>query len=65
MRRSQTGFGSRLFDAIASGIEAMTVVPADRRRVLLVFSDGEDRGSRTRLRAVIDRARAMDVMVYG
>ena len=50
---------------IASGIEAMTVVPADRRRVLLVFSDGEDSGSRTTLRAVIERARALDVMVYG
>jgi VWFA-related protein len=65
VRRSKTGFGSRLFDAIASGIEAMAIVPADRRRVLLVFSDGEDRGSRTRLRTVTDRARALDVMVYG
>jgi Ca-activated chloride channel homolog len=65
VRRSKTGFGSRLFDAIASGIEAMAIVPEDRRRVLLVFSDGEDRGSRTTLRAVIDRARALDVMVYG
>ena len=64
-RRSKTGVGTRLFDAMASGIEAMAVVPEDRRRVLLVFSDGEDHGSRTTLRAVIERARALDVMVYG
>ena len=64
-RRSKTGFGSRLLDAMSSGIEPMAVVPDGRRRVLLVFSDGEDNGSRTRLRAVIDRARPLDVMVYG
>ena len=55
-RRSKTGVGSRLFDAMASGIEAMAVVPEDRRRVLLVFSDGEDHGSRTTV-ASGDRAR--------
>jgi Ca-activated chloride channel family protein len=64
-RHAKTGFGSRLFDAMASSVEAMAVVPEDRRRVLLVFSDGEDRGSRTTLRAVIERARTLDVMVYG
>jgi hypothetical protein len=33
--------------------------------VVIGFSDGEDNDSQTKLRAVIDRARALDVMMYG
>ena len=34
------------------------------RRVVLVFTDGDDTASRTRLGTVIDRGRAEEVMIY-
>jgi VWFA-related protein len=57
------GNGTRLWDAVHTSLEELSGI--EGRRVVLVFTDGDDTESRTRLNAVIDRARADDTMVYG
>jgi Ca-activated chloride channel family protein len=56
------GNGTRLWDAVASSLDELKGV--EGRRVVLVFTDGDDTGSRTGLGDVVDRARAEEVMVY-
>jgi Ca-activated chloride channel family protein len=56
------GNGTRLWDAIAACLDELRGVQG--RRVVLVFTDGDDTESRTRLGTVIDRARSEEVMVY-
>jgi VWFA-related protein len=59
------GFGTRLYDAVSSTLDAMQQTAVGRRRLIVIFSDGEDNGSRMVFHEVIERARAGDVMVYG
>ena len=56
------GNGTRLWDAVLTSLDGLNGV--EGRRVVLVFTDGDDTESRTRLGTVIDRARADDAMVY-
>jgi Ca-activated chloride channel family protein len=56
------GNGTRLWDAVAACLDELRGVQG--RRVVLVFTDGDDTESRTRLGTVIDRARAEEVMIY-
>ena len=57
------GNGTRLWDAIAISEDELKGI--DGRRVILVFTDGDDTDSRNYgLGKVIDRARAEEVMVY-
>jgi Ca-activated chloride channel family protein len=56
------GNPTRLNDAIAASLDALQGI--DGRRVVLVFTDGEDTSSRTRFGTVMDRARDEEVMVY-
>jgi Ca-activated chloride channel family protein len=56
------GNGTRLWDALGASLEELAGV--EGRRVILVFTDGDDTESRTSLGAVINRARADEVMVY-
>jgi Ca-activated chloride channel family protein len=63
--RLKTGFGTRLYDAVSSTLDAMRLTPPGRRRLIVIFSDGEDNGSRLMFHDVIERAREDDVMVYG
>lgn len=56
------GNGTRLYDGIAEGLDALTGI--EGRRVVLVFTDGDDTSSRTGRGTVLDRARAEEVMVY-
>jgi Ca-activated chloride channel family protein len=56
------GNGTRLFDAINESLDALRGV--EGRRVILVFTDGDDTSSRIGRGAVLDRARADEVMVY-
>jgi Ca-activated chloride channel family protein len=58
----QFGNPTRLNDAIDTSIEALDEV--DGRRVVLVFTDGEDTASKVKFGAVLDRARNEEVMVY-
>ena len=56
------GNGTRLWDAVAASLDELKGV--DGRRVVLVFTDGDDTSSRIGLGTVIDRARAEEVMIY-
>lgn len=56
------GNGTRLWDAIGASLDELKGV--EGRRVVLVFTDGDDTSSRIGLGTVIDRARADEVMVY-
>jgi Ca-activated chloride channel family protein len=56
------GNGTRLFDAISESLDALRGV--EGRRVILVFTDGDDTSSRVGRGAVLDRARAEEVMIY-
>jgi Ca-activated chloride channel family protein len=56
------GNGTRLWDAVSASLDALRGV--DGRRVVLVFTDGDDTESKMRLGGVIDIARADDVMIY-
>jgi Ca-activated chloride channel family protein len=56
------GNGTRLWDAVSLALDELNGM--DGRRVILVFTDGDDTGSKARLGNVTDRARADEVMVY-
>jgi Ca-activated chloride channel homolog len=56
------GNGTRLWDAVGASLDALQGI--DGRRVVLVFTDGDDTQSKARLGGVTDAARADDVMVY-
>jgi Ca-activated chloride channel homolog len=56
------GNGTRLWDAVLTSIDELKGI--DGRRVVLVFTDGEDTASRARLSTTVDRARVDEAMVY-
>jgi Ca-activated chloride channel family protein len=56
------GNATRLWDAVDASLAALSGV--EGRRVILVFTDGDDTGSRASLSNVVDRARADEVMIY-
>jgi Ca-activated chloride channel family protein len=57
------GYPTRLYDAIDACMEQLKGV--EGRKVVLVFTDGEDTASRLGSGAVVDRARTEGVMIYG
>jgi Ca-activated chloride channel homolog len=56
------GNGTRLYDAIGASLNELHGV--EGRKVILVFTDGDDTASKVGLGTVTDRARDDDVMVY-
>ncbi len=56
------GNGTRLWDAAGASLDELKNI--DGRKVILLFTDGDDTESKMRLSAVIDRARAEEVMIY-
>jgi Ca-activated chloride channel homolog len=56
------GNGTRLWDAVGASIDELKGV--EGRKVILVFTDGDDTASKVGLGTVTDRARDEDVMVY-
>jgi Ca-activated chloride channel homolog len=56
------GNGTRLWDAVGAALDELKGI--EGRRVILVFTDGDDTASRMGQGTVIDRARAEEVMVY-
>jgi Ca-activated chloride channel homolog len=56
------GYPTRLFDAIDQSIDQLKGV--EGRKVILVFTDGDDNASRVGSGDVVDRARQEEVMVY-
>ena len=62
MKELDFGYPTRLFDAVDYSIEQLQGVQG--RKVVVVFTDGEDTSSRIGSGDVLDRARAEEVMVY-
>jgi Ca-activated chloride channel family protein len=62
IRNLDFGNGTRLYDGLSTSLDELKGI--EGRRVVLVFTDGEDTSSRIGLGQVVDRARAEDVMVY-
>lgn len=56
------GNPTRLYDSVDQSIDRLRSV--EGRKVVLVFTDGEDTASKVGLGHVLDRARADEVMVY-
>src|SRR5215203_150768 len=56
------GNPTRLYDAVAASMDKLRNV--DGRRVVLVFTDGDDTGSRANGTTVLDTARREEVMIY-
>ena len=56
------GNPTRLYDAIAASMERLHKI--DGRRVVLVFTDGDDTGSRVNVNDVLEQARANEAMIY-
>ena len=56
------GNGTRLWDAVGASIDELKGV--EGRRVILVFTDGDDTSSKIGLGTVVERARADEVMIY-
>jgi len=56
------GNGTHLWDAMIEALDGLKDV--DGRRVVLIFTDGMDEGSKTGMGAVLDRAREEEAMVY-
>ena len=56
------GNPTRLYDAVAASMDRLLKI--EGRKVVLVFTDGDDTGSRENLSSVLDSARQNEVMVY-
>jgi Ca-activated chloride channel family protein len=56
------GYPTRLYDAVDQSIDKLE--PIEGRRVVVVFTDGDDTASKAGLGDVLDRARLLEVMVY-
>ena len=56
------GNGTRLWDAAAASLDELKNI--DGRKVILLFTDGDDTESKARLGTIIDRARVEEVMIY-
>ena len=56
------GNGTRLYDAVAEALNQLRGV--EGRKVVLVFTDGDDTASRIGRGTVMDRARLEEVMIY-
>ena len=62
IRELDYGNATRLWDAIDLSLEQLQGI--DGRRVVVVFTDGDDQGSSSSQGKVIDRSRADEVMIY-
>lgn len=62
LRDLDFGNPTRLYDAIAASMDRLHKV--DGRRVVLVFTDGDDTGSRADTGSVLEQARREEVMIY-
>ena len=58
----QYGNPTRLYDAINESLAALR--PVQGRKVVLVFTDGDDTASRVGMGDVLDRAKEEEVMIY-
>jgi len=57
------GYPTRLWDAADASLQRLE--PMDGRKVLVLFTDGDDTSSKIGVSKVMDRAREKDIMIYG
>ena len=62
LRELDFGNPTRLYDAVDASLDKL--VGIEGRRVILVFTDGDDTGSDASQKDVLERARADEVMIY-
>ena len=62
LRDLQFGNPTRLYDAIDASIDIMDEV--EGRKIVLVFTDGDDTASRKGMGAVLDKAKTTETMIY-
>jgi Ca-activated chloride channel family protein len=62
LRDLDFGNPTRLYDAVAASMDRLDKV--DGRRVVLVFTDGDDTGSHADGNSVLEQARREEVMIY-
>ncbi len=62
LRDLDFGNPTRLYDAIAASMDRLHKI--DGRRVVLVFTDGDDTGSRVNVNDVLEQARTNEAMIY-
>ena len=62
LRDLQYGNPTRLWDAVDQSIDMLK--PVENRKVVLVFTDGDDTYSKTGFGSVLDHAKQNEVMVY-
>ena len=62
LRDLQYGNPTRLWDAVDSSIDMLKNV--EGRKIVLVFTDGDDTASRRGMGDVLDKARATETMIY-
>jgi Ca-activated chloride channel family protein len=62
LRDLDYGNSTKLWDAVAASLDELKGI--EGRKVVLVFTDGDDTASKASLGSVTDRARAEDVMIY-
>jgi Ca-activated chloride channel homolog len=62
LRDLDFGNPTRLYDAVAASMDRLNKI--EGRRVVLVFTDGEDTGSRVGSGEVLEQARREEVMIY-
>src|SRR5437016_3208873 len=56
------GNGTKLWDAAAASLDELKGI--EGRRVILLFTDGDDTQSRVGLGSIVERARTEEVMIY-
>ena len=61
-RQLDFGNGTRLWDGVMTGLDEL--VGIEGRRVVLVFTDGDDTDSKSSFGKVVDRARTDEAMIY-
>jgi Ca-activated chloride channel homolog len=62
IRELDYGNGTRLWDGVDVALDALEGI--EGRRVIVVFTDGDDTASKTSSGKVLDRARLNEVMIY-
>ena len=62
LRDLDFGYPTRLYDAIDASLGELKAI--EGRRVVLVFTDGDDTASKSGMGSVLDRARTDEVMIY-
>jgi Ca-activated chloride channel family protein len=62
IKRMQPQRSTHLYDALVESFEKLEPVP--KRKALLVFSDGEDQGSRNSMQGALEAARRSHASVY-